>query len=620
MKTSLKILTLFLIFVLYSSVAYANIFSDSLRSGTETVFADGAPAVVAYVGIFSNSPDPVSTPSASAIFQKHIGAADHVQWAKQLPGTAKKNFFSSSAWQATRADFLRTYGNNARVNQYLKHQEYLFNKEIRINNKAHFRSNDIKGNLAESLMDDFYTKDGWEIIDGKRGRNGFDGLYVRRTERGTITDWIATDAKSGASKLNMTSRGMQLSQEWVDGNLKDLLAMAEDEYRKSPSAATKQRIADLKQIMKIPGRCPRLYTMKIVSNGDKIQYRILNIDVDGNPVGKPMFVNMNTKNSGAMLKMERAIYERLEKHISAYDPKGAAELVRKIKMAFQKGTIKKDPDLYRFIKREIPDNKLAMAVAQELGEEPPRGSLAGIAGRNIGKNAKIMAGNTILLAAGFIIAHDAMRDGITLETFLKAGLVSIETLAVGIALDYTMNFLVTHTSKCVTEYWLKHTGKRVTEKAIAKLAEELAPGIGRIFGGGLQVLLAGFFIGKSIYDYNKGNITQTDMLVEVGIVSLTTAGTLFFTFTKAGAALGAVLGPGGVVVGTIIGGVGAIASVGYTWYVEQKRQKNLLYEARLRAEWETENNKKRLEERKKELKKEAEALRESAWRGLLPAN
>lgn len=231
----------------------------------------------------------------------------------------------------------------------------------------------------------------------------------------------------------------------------------------------------------------------------------------------------------------------------------------------------------------------------------------------------------IATTAGFIIAYDATRNGITWDTFSNAGLVSTKVLAVGIALDYTMNFLVTHTSKWVAEYQLKHTGKRVTEKAIAKLAEKLAPGTGRIFGGGLQVLFAGFFIGKSIYDYNKGNITQTDMLVEVGIVALTTAGTVFFTCTKAGAAIGTAICPGlgtaaGTGAGVVIGIAGGILTGGYTWYVEHKRQKNLLYEARLRAEWETENNKKRLEESKKELKKEAEALRESAWLGLLPAD
>lgn len=225
----------------------------------------------------------------------------------------------------------------------------------------------------------------------------------------------------------------------------------------------------------------------------------------------------------------------------------------------------------------------------------------------------------IATTAGFIIAHDAMRNGITWDTFSKAGLASAGALAWDVSLDKL--------DKAINYSAGKFASRFMKGGSAGKFAS-------RLMGGGVvQTVLAGFFIGKSIYDYNKGNITQTDMLVEVGIVALTTAGTVFFTCTSGGAKVGAAIGmffggpPGsalggaiGTVAGVVIGTAGGILTGGYTWYVEHKRQKNLLYEARLRAEWETENNKKRLEERKKELKKEAEALRESAWRGLLPAN
>lgn len=610
MNSHIKIPTLLLMIVTYSSMVHASIFSNSLRTKT---------------GI-------VRLPSSSTIFKKHIGAANPVRWARQLPRTANAEvFLSSHAWDATRVDFLRTYGNSTQVNQYLNYQEYLFRKAIRINNKAHFRSLDIKGNVAESLMDDFYVKDGWEIIDGKRGRNGFDGLYVRRNKNGIITDWIASDAKSGVSKPKMTSRGMQLSKEWVDGNLKDLLAMAEDEYRNVPSATTKQRIEDLRQIMNTPGRRPRVFTMKLESNGGKIQYRIENIGVNGIPVGEPLFIDMNATNSGAKLRMEQAIYRKFRKHISVYDPKGAATLVNKIQRAFKKGTIKSDSDLYRFVKREIPDKKLAMAVAQELGEKPPRGSLASIVGRHISKNSGMFISATVV--TGFIIAHDAMRAGITSETFLKAGLVSTGALAAGIASDYTMNFVVTNTSKYVAKYMLERTGKTVTEKSVAKLSENLAPTIGRTLGGGLQVAFALYFVGDILYDYNQGHMTQTDMLVNISIIAASTAGAVFFTCTSGGAKVGAAIGsffggpPGTVVGGTIgtvigiaIGAIGGIATGGYAWYVENQRQKNLLLEARLRATWETEDNRKRLEETQSKLQRESQQRIRESWNALLPAN
>lgn len=590
MKIPIKIITLVLVAAVYSSVVNASIFSNSLRLGIGVKSAETAP-------------------KTSTIFQKHIGAANPVRWARQLPGTANTEaFLLSPAWQATRSDFLRIYGNNPQVNQYLNHQEYLFRRAIRINNKAHFRSLDIKGNLAESLMDDFYRKDGWEIIDGKRGRNGFDGLYVRRNKNGTITDWIVTDAKSGAATLSMTSRGMQLSKEWVDGNLKDLLAMAEEEYRRAPSPAAKQRIADLRQIMNTSGRRPRIFTMKIENNGGRIQYRLENIGINGNPVGKPMFVDMNVTNSGTMLRMEQAIYRNLEKHISVYDPQRAQILVKKVESAFKNGTIKSDADLYRFIKREIPDKKLAMAVTQGLGEKPPRGSLAGLAGKQISKKPGTLI--SAVAVVGFIIAGDAMGDGISSNTLLEAGLISTAMIGPDVALGVVRN-----ASRHLAKYTLKPTGKNISTFAVTKLAGNIAATtLAKYIGMGIFPI---YSIGDKIYKYNKGYMTQTDMLIYVGIESLTTAGIVLVTCAEWGGAIG--LWPG-LLIGTAIGAVGGIATGGYTLYVENKRQENLLYEARLRASWETEDNHMRLQKTISDLNKKSEQMRSDAWNRLLPAS
>ena len=566
-------------------------------------------------------------PTTTVIFQKNLGVANPVQWARGLPGPGNtEHFLTSITWKNTRSDFLKNYGRSSQVQQYLDYQEYLFRRAIKINNKAHFRSLDVKGNLAESLMDDFYLKEGWEIIDGKRGRNGFDGLYVKRSKNGTIIDWIASDAKSGSSKLNMTSRGMQLSQEWVDGNLKDLLAIAQEEYQKMPSEAAKQRIADLKQIMRIQGRRPRVFTMKIEQYNGKIQYRIENIGVDGRPVGKPMFVDMQAAKTGTM---QQLVYKNLEHHISIYDPKGATALVKKIERGFKRGTIKNDSDLYRFIKREIPDKKLARAVVEELGEEPPRGSLAGALGKKISKNSGIVI--SAMVVAGFIIAHDTMRDGITSDTFIKAGIASSATIVTAIALDYGMNIAARFASEQIARYVLSQSGKRVTEKAVSNLASILKPTVTRALGGTLQVAFALYFIGDTIYNYNMGNMTQTDMIVNVSIVALTTVGTVFFTCTKGGATVGAFIGSffgpagtaaGGMIgtaIGVTIGVIGGVATGGYTWYVENKKQERLLAETRKRADWETKNNKERLDLLIQELEQKSKQDRTAAWNRLLPA-
>ena len=610
MKSHIKILSITLMLTLSSSAFSEGIFSNSLQGCVATSSMD--------------------VPSASSIFRKHLGAPNPVRWARQLPGVANsETFLSSDAWLTTRADFLRTYGNTANVNQYLNYQEYLFRRAIRINNKASFRSSDIKGNLAESLMDYFYQKDGWEVLDGKRGRNGFDGLYVQRNKNGIIFKWLVVEAKSGSSRPRMTNRGMQLSPGWIDGNLKDLLINAEDEYRQNQSLIARQRVEDLKQIIKLPGRQGRFFRMRLEQHDGKVLCKISNLDINGNPIGKPMLVNMNSANSGKMLIMERLIFKNLEKHISFYDPLGAAKLANKIQIALKKGLIKSDSDLYQFIKREIPDRKLAAAIAQELGERPPRGSLAGAIGKQISKNSGMILSATVV--AGFIIAHDAMRDGITSETFIKAGVASVATLGVGLAIDYSMNILVTQSSRIAARYILERTGKRITERAVSRLAAELAPSLAKGLGGGLQIVFGAIYIGNAIYDYSIGNMTQTDMLVNVSIVALTTAGAVFFTCTEGGAKVGALIGSlfgpvgtaaGGAIgtgIGIGIGIIGGLATGGYTWYVENRRQENVLYETRHRAEWETKNNRERLETTIRELEQKFMQMRDEAWRGLVQA-
>ena len=226
------------------------------------------------------------------------------------------------------------------------------------------------------------------------------------------------------------------------------------------------------------------------------------------------------------------------------------------------------------------------------------------------------------VVAGFIIAHDAMRDGITSETFIKAGVASAATLGVGLAIDYSMNFLVAQSSRIAAKYILERAGKKITERAVSKIAAELAPSIAKGLGGGLQIVFGAIYIGNAIYDYNMGNMTQTDMLVNVGIVASTTAGAVFFTCTEAGAAIGTAIFPGlgtaaGATIGFGIGVIGGVATGGYMWYVESARQENLLYEARQLAEWETENNRTRIKKAIANLQREAEEKRIEAWKGLL---
>ena len=208
-----------------------------------------------------------------------------------------------------------------------------------------------------------------------------------------------------------------------------------------------------------------------------------------------------------------------------------------------------------------------------------------------------------MAVVGFIIANDTMEDGISANTFLKAGLVSTAMIGTDIALGVVRN-----ASRHLAKYTLKPIGKNIFTVAVTKLAGNVAATTAISIG--IPIGLSIYSIGNTIYKYNKGYMTQTDMLVYVGIESLTAAG---FVLTCRGGWYGLLIGVG-------IGVVGGIAEVGYTNYVENKRQENLLYEARLRASWETEDNHMRLQKTISDLNKKSEQMRSDAWNRLLPAS
>ena len=212
--------------------------------------------------------------------------------------------------------------------------------------------------------------------------------------------------------------------------------------------------------------------------------------------------------------------------------------------------------------------------------------------------------------AGFVIARDAMRGGITSDTFREAGIIAGATLAAGVAVDYAAGFVVKQASKYIAKLMLEAAGKKISQRVLSEM-------VGKTLGGSLQIAFALYFAGDAIYNYNKGNMTQTEMMVNVGIVFFTTAATVFLTCTQVGTALG---GPVGTAIGVAIGSIGGLASGVYSWYVERQRQERLLLEARHLADWETSNNCKRLRETISKLQADSERMRNEAWRGLLSAD
>jgi len=80
----------------------------------------------------------------------------------------------------------------------------------------------IVGKINESIMVKFFEKDGWKRIEGEVGRNGIDGLFVKRDKHGRIIDVLVAEAKYNTSNLGKTNFGKQMSKKWLLRKIQEL--------------------------------------------------------------------------------------------------------------------------------------------------------------------------------------------------------------------------------------------------------------------------------------------------------------------------------------------------------------------------------------------------------------
>lgn len=591
-------------------------------------------------GIFSNSlllkrPAPLSRNngiSSSDLFQKNLDAPNPVQWARKLPGTANANdFLHSSIWINTKKDFYKNFGYTNDVNKYLRFQEDLFKKAIKKNNLAFAESLDVKGNFVEAVMDDYFLSKGWEKFDGKRGRNGFDGLYVKRNNNGVIYEWLPVDAKAGSATLKTTNRGKQLTPEWNKGNLDDLLIIAEDENRINPSNSIYKRITDIKQMKRIPGDSPVVFTMKIKRINNQTAFVIEKLDITGNPIENPIYVT-----DGIMRDL---CFEHLEEFIASYCPEKAKLITVKAKRMFKSGIIKNDSDLFRLLKREIYDTQAAKTLTKDLRTRnlsvDSRPKYTPAEKIQIAKNTqlKMQIGFSVAsaaLASGIIIVNDALHDNLSVNSLKNAGIIGVAVGGANYALDYSFSRLIS-SSKPIAKTILSFAGKKASAPAVAKLAAKIAPKAAKglkYLGIGVAVAASSYDIGHSVYSYYTANSTQTDMMVHVGVDLVVLGGVVFFATEKGaevGAAIGSLFGPAGTASGALIAGVASfvIAGIGagvqmtYDYFAGKAREERQMFEIVERAKWKTRDNERKKQEELKRLDAEATRYREEAWKVLL---
>jgi hypothetical protein len=101
------------------------------------------------------------------------------------------------------------------------------------------QANHAVGALSERVMHRFFTSSGWEALPGEIGRQGIDGLFVKR--RGsTVSDVLVVESKYNTSALQDTLTGTQMSDAWVRAKVKALRSGFPD----NPDYTQVQRIVE----------------------------------------------------------------------------------------------------------------------------------------------------------------------------------------------------------------------------------------------------------------------------------------------------------------------------------------------------------------------------------------
>jgi hypothetical protein len=121
-------------------------------------------------------------------------------------------------------------GGSGGTGKPLKNKPY---KELKDRAKQ-AKTNAEKGQVGEDFADLVMQRTGRKKLPSKVGsNNGFDGLYIKYSKDGKIADIIINESKFGKARLGRTLMGKQMSNKWIEGNLKKMLKSPDPEVRKA---------------------------------------------------------------------------------------------------------------------------------------------------------------------------------------------------------------------------------------------------------------------------------------------------------------------------------------------------------------------------------------------------
>ena len=82
--------------------------------------------------------------------------------------------------------------------------------------------NQIVGRINENIMNKYFKSTGWKKLEGEVGRNGIDGLFIKKTRDGKIKDVLIVESKYNKSGLQHTHHGQQMTKEWILRKIEEL--------------------------------------------------------------------------------------------------------------------------------------------------------------------------------------------------------------------------------------------------------------------------------------------------------------------------------------------------------------------------------------------------------------
>ena len=128
------------------------------------------------------------------------------------------------------------------------------------------------GNINERVMSDFYTRSGWNRLEGEIGVNGIDGLFVK-VKNGIVRDVLIVEGKFNTSQLGNTKNGKQMSKTWIKNHINRLTQEYPDksEYRQIKKFIDSDAYRGIIWKMNVADGKLVINTQKAISKGSTVE-------------------------------------------------------------------------------------------------------------------------------------------------------------------------------------------------------------------------------------------------------------------------------------------------------------------------------------------------------------